>query len=175
MVLEAHDKGAKTGQWSGITIHSTGVGNRSLAQSDEWYRSFFHNMVDWLTKKDKSYVSAHYIIGRAGELAELVNPETHIAWHAGKSSWWNPIKRVWQSGCNNFMIGIELVGDGNKGIYTVEQYEKLSLLCKQLKRRYPSIQYNCIVGHDMISPGRKNDPGFNFNWDYFFNLLFKQA
>jgi AmpD protein len=74
---------------------------------------------------------------------------------------------------NDYMIGIELVGDGNKGKFSTEQYLALADLCKNLTKKYSTISPRCIVGHDEISPGRKVDPGIHFNWRFFYKLLFK--
>lgn len=159
--------------WSGIVIHHTGIGNRKLELVDsKTWAKLYKNIGNYLQTKDKSYVSAHYIIGRAGELRELVNPKQYIAWHAGKSSFWDPRSRKWRKWCNNFMIGIEIVGDGNKGVYSVAQYHQLADLCKRLCKKY-EIDLNQIVGHEMVSPGRKVDPGKYFDWTHFFNLMSK--
>ena len=31
---------------------------------------------------------------------------------------------------------------------------------------YPEITRQNVVGHSEIAPGRKTDPGKNFNWEY---------
>lgn len=61
--------------------------------------------VAWLTKKDENYVSAHIVIGRRGEVFQLV-PFDRAAYHAGRSTWKG------RSGCNGFSVGIELANYG---------------------------------------------------------------
>ena len=60
--------------------------------------------VRWLTDK-KSKASAHVVIGRAGEVTQLV-PFDVAAWHAGRSLYKG------RYGVNAFGIGIELVNPG---------------------------------------------------------------
>ena len=112
-----------------------------------------------LNTKIKNKVSCHYLIDRNGQIIKMVD-ENKIAWHAGKSKWKN------FNNLNNFSIGIELV---NKGHYlgyekfTSIQIKNLSLLCKELKKKY-KIKNSNIIGHSDISPLRKLDPGEKFPW-----------
>jgi len=160
-------------KWLGIVIHHTSIGNRNpdTVKISLWKR-LFKNIGNYLQKKDNIYVSAHHIIGRFGENRELLDPHRYIAYHAGRSSWWNFKTRKIQKSCNSFMIGIELVGDGNRGCFSELQYEECASLCKRLSEKY-SIPLNMIVGHEMVSPGRKNDPGKFFDWYHFFGLMSK--
>jgi len=158
-------------RWSGIVVHHTGLGaNKPQAQSPKFWKKLFTAVVSWLTKKDTVYVSSHFVIGREGELAMLVDPETGIAWHAGRSRWWNPLTRKMQKSCNNYMIGIELVGDGNSLSFSDEQYKELAILSRSLMDAYSILPIG-IVGHEMVSPGRKVDPGKFFDWKRFFEDL----
>ena len=60
--------------------------------------------ISWLTDK-KSKVSAHFVVKRDGEIAQLAN--TNIkTWHAGASSWRG------KSNLNDWSIGIEIVNPG---------------------------------------------------------------
>lgn len=159
-------------EWQGIVIHHTGIGNRPLGSADEGYiRNLHKNVADWLTKKDSNYVSAHFQISWHGEIWELIDPRNKIAYHAGVSSWFHPKLRKQVSGCNDYMIGIELLGDGNQHIYSAAQYEALIKLCNVLMQVWPSIQPTAITGHENVSPGRKNDPGKYFDWKRFFRGL----
>ena len=168
----AYDKRKRRSEWCGIIIHHTTVGDRELEEINEsLWRKLFKNIASWLSKKDKHYVSAHYIIGRYGEMQQLVDPEKYEAFHAGKSWYWHPYHRKYVSDWNRYAIGVELVGDGNKGPYSKEQYEMLALLCKTLMQKHPSIHPLCITGHEVIAPKRKNDPGRMFDWKMFFELL----
>ena len=59
----------------------------------------------------KSKVSSHYLIGQYGRVFRLVK-DRNIAWHAGKSCWFNKKK------LNKSSIGIELVNKGHQFGYT---------------------------------------------------------
>jgi len=114
---------------------------------------------EWFKMKDvqkRMYASAHFMIARDGAIHDLV-PVPQRAWHAGKSEWNG------KSNCNNWMIGIEMVATGSSG-YTDEQYKALVELTEELQDKY-NITWDNITGHENIAPGRKKDPGKNFDWD----------
>jgi N-acetylmuramoyl-L-alanine amidase len=142
-------------------------------------------------------VSAHFVLGRDGELVQLV-PLNKVAWHAGRSSWKG------RSGYNKYSIGIEIVNAGplvespdetyrtwyKKVIpkdqveyagsflsteaplywhaYTKVQMDACWELCATLIEMYGIKE---IVGHEEISPGRKTDPGPVFPLDRFRDRL----
>lgn len=166
-------KRPKDHYWSGIVIHHTGVGERDPeAISPSLWAKLAKNITAWLQKPDDVYVSAHYLITREGKINTILDPNHYIAYHAGLSQWWDIRARKIRTSCNYFMIGIELLGDGNLGHYSHEQYESLAKLCRTLMIRH-SIVPNMIVGHEAVSPGRKNDPGQLFDWDRLFSLISK--
>ncbi|EED33824.1 N-acetyl-anhydromuramyl-L-alanine amidase AmpD [gamma proteobacterium NOR5-3] len=108
-------------------------------------------------------VSAHFLIDREGLLTQFVSCLDR-AWHAGVSSWAGRVN------CNDFSIGIELEGTDSKS-YEVAQYQALSRLVLELRRRLPTLAPGPIVGHSDIAPGRKTDPGEAFDWAGFRQLL----
>ena len=110
---------------------------------------------------NKSQVSTHYLINRAGSIIKMVN-EKRIAWHAGKSKWKNFIN------LNDQSIGIELVNKGHQFRYenfSKKQISKLILLCDFLIKKY-KIKKTSILGHSDIAPLRKRDPGEKFPWQF---------
>ncbi len=102
-------------------------------------------------------VSAHFVIGRAGELYQLVSLDD-VAWHCGHSVFKG------RENCNEYSIGIELIGHVWQG-FTSDQYEKVIELTAFLINEY-QLNIEAVVGHQHISPGRKTDPGY-FDWCYF--------
>lgn len=162
----AHDTRLKRGEeFVGIIIHHTDIGTRDPEKVDDaTWRELFKNITKWLTLRDTSYLSAHFHIGRFGECAMLANPDSYLTFHAGVSEYYHPLQRKLATGWNSHSIGIELLGDGNKGPYSDAQYRTLSRLCAVLVKRYPTIDPRCIVGHENLSPKRKSDPGFHFKW-----------
>ena len=98
-------------------------------------------------------VSVHFLVRRDGEVIQFVPCEKR-AWHAGASSWHG------RERCNDFSIGIELEGCDDAP-FEDAQYVALAALTGAVKRRYPIVD---IVGHSDIAPGRKTDPGPQFDW-----------
>lgn len=103
-----------------------------------------------------SQVSAHYLIGRDGQIVQLVD-ERDRAWHAGVS-WWGGFTDI-----NSASIGIELDNNGHEP-YADMQIEALLKLLADLRERYriPMANY---VGHADVAPGRKVDPSAWFPWE----------
>lgn len=168
----AADKKNKTNDWVGIIIHHTDIGGRKVIDDSLW-KKLMDGIAGWLTKADENYVSAHFQVGRFGEIYMLVDPKTHVAYHAGISSWFHPILRKVVTGWNAYSIGIEVLGDGNLHRYSEEQYLAIGALCKALLADFPTIDPRCITGHENIAPDRKTDPGKFFEWTKLFKLIFK--
>jgi N-acetylmuramoyl-L-alanine amidase len=100
-------------------------------------------------------VSAHYLIGRDGEILQLVE-ERDRAWHAGKS-WWGGNTDI-----NSVSIGIELDNDGDEPFPDAQIHALLGLLAG-IQQRHGIPRAN-IVGHADVAPGRKVDPSAWFPW-----------
>jgi N-acetyl-anhydromuramoyl-L-alanine amidase len=98
-------------------------------------------------------VSSHFVIRRDGELVQFV-PVERRAWHAGASTWRG------RGRCNDFSIGVELEGVED-GVFTAAQYGRLARLIAPLRSRWP---LRDIAAHSDIAPGRKTDPGAQFDW-----------
>lgn len=127
---------------------------------------------------DREYASAHVLIGRNGEEWSLV-PLSKQAFHAGHSIL-NTRKH-----CNNFTIGVELVGTSNSG-FTDIQYEKLAAFCKLMMQEH-GFGIDMIAGHDQVrwaaiqaglTNKEKKDPsgkadgsGSNFDWQKLRGLI----
>lgn len=133
-----------------LIIHSISAGANCSAKS----------CIDLL---DQHKVAAHYLIDRDGRLYQTVD-EKERAWHAGDSML--PFADDPRTVVNDFSIGIELITPPDNS-FTEEQYQTLSDLTHDIASRH-TLKY--ILGHEHISPGRKTDPGINFDWDKFRNL-----
>jgi AmpD protein len=101
-------------------------------------------------------VSAHLFVRRDGSLVQFV-PLHARAWHAGVSSWRH------RPACNDYSIGIELEG-ADEVPYAPAQYRVLAALVVALRRAYPTLADDAVVGHSDVAPGRKTDPGPAFDW-----------
>lgn len=108
-------------------------------------------------------VSAHFLVDRGGVVTQYV-PVMRRAWHAGLSSWRG------REGCNDFSVGIELEGD-ERTPFTDLQYRHLALLIRTLRSRAHTLCDQHIAGHQHVAPGRKWDPGPQFDWDRLFREL----
>lgn len=111
-------------------------------------------------------VSTHYIIDRDGSLVQLV-PLARRSWHAGVSTLYG------RNDVNSFSIGIDLIYiPGEHHDYTRHQYEVLAHLTRELVARF-DIPSHRIVGHEHVAlpPGRKQDPGSDFDWLRLFRAL----
>jgi len=104
-------------------------------------------------------VSAHFVVDREGSITQFVACDRR-AWHAGVSEWQG------KSDCNDYAIGIEMIGD-ERSPFTTAQYRETARLCRTLINRYPAITTERIVGHQDIAPGRKWDPGKQWDWQHF--------
>lgn len=146
--------------------------------------------------KPGSGVSAHLVIGRDGEVFQLVAFDM-VAWHAGES------EHGGRKGFNKYSIGIEIdnagpltrTGDGNfaswfggsypaadaiEGVhrnervakfwhrYSEKQIELVEEICAALIAQYG---ITTILGHEEIAVGRKQDPGPAFPLDKLRNRL----
>lgn len=154
----------------------------------------FEECLKWFCDPEKQ-VSVHFVIGRDGEIAQLVNCDQK-AWHCGQSHWQD------LEGINAYAIGIELVNAGKleqkeNGIeswfgtpippeeiiwaqhanedhrapwhqYTQAQIHSAQKLIQTLCQHYP---IEDILGHDQIAPGRKVDPGPALDLSKFRDLL----
>ena len=100
-------------------------------------------------------VSAHYLIGTDGTVWRLVD-EAARAWHAGAGSWCG------QSDINSRSIGIELDNDGASP-FAEPQMAALEGLLPGIMARW-SIEASGVIAHSDMAPGRKWDPGPQFNW-----------
>lgn len=148
------------------------------------------------TLKDPSVKScAHVVVGRAGEMTQLI-PFNLITWHAGESKWqnrvgmnkysigieivnWGPLddlggKFTSWTGTKISDADVKRAVHRNESItrcwhtYTEVQIKTVISLCKLLKATY-GIKY--ILGHEEISPGRKQDPGPAFPLDHIRSLI----
>lgn len=147
----------------------------------------------WLQQPaDKVKASAHVVIDKSGTIYQVV-PFNKIAWHAGESAYGgrksfnkfsigieldNPgfltkTGDEYQAIFGTKYPANEVIQATHRNetsarywhIYTEAQIAKCDELCQALIEKYPSI--NQILGHEEISPGRKQDPGPAFPLDKF--------
>jgi AmpD protein len=108
-------------------------------------------------------VSAHLLITRTGQVTQFV-PFSERARHAGVSVFHG------RPDCNEYSIGIELEGCDDEA-YEPCQYRLLAGIVNLLRRNWPDITPDRIIGHCHVAPDRKTDPGPAFDWGYFKSLI----
>jgi len=100
-------------------------------------------------------VSAHYLIGRDGQIIQLVD-ERARAWHAGESRWGAA------TDINSASLGIELDNNGREP-FSEAQISALLRLLADIRERYHIPAAN-FLGHADVAPRRKTDPSSYFPW-----------
>jgi len=147
----------------------------------------------------KAGASAHIVIGRDGAITQMV-PFDRVAWHAGESRWEGVVglnshsigieldNAGWMKrGANGKWISCfgaaypdaevsEAVHRNEKKArgwheYTPRQIEAAQELSRVLVRSYG---IRDVIGHDDISPGRKQDPGPLFPMESFRNKVMRK-
>lgn len=141
----------------------------------------------WFTSKDNDQASAHFCIGRNGEIHQYVNLKER-AWHAGlaiegiQHATHPLIKRFKKVNPNAYTIGIEHEGykeHGEDGTLTEEQFWASVWLHRYIREqvieiygRYIELNETNVMGHFEVDPRRKpNCPGKNFPWERLFKEL----
>ena len=142
-----------------IVIHITAGGPR-IEGTIAWFQN--GNRVNDKGQPIRS--SAHYIVGRDGEVVQMVR-NAHSAHHATGANWRS--------------IGIE--HNANKPSHlnrqdlppTAPQYEASARLVAWLCRQYTlPIDREHIVGHQEIAPGDNHDcPSSIWDWDHYMDLV----
>jgi len=100
-------------------------------------------------------VSAHYVIGRNGEIYQMLNDYLR-AWHAGAGKWGGV------TDINSVSLGIELDNNGSEPFTEAQIFSLLGLL-ERLKTAY-NIPAANFLAHGDIAPTRKSDPSAFFPW-----------
>jgi len=156
-LLVVHNISLPPRQFGGTHIIDFFQGNLNV-DADPYFREIY-----------QLKVSAHCLINREGAITQFVSFNDK-AWHAGVSLFQGKTQ------CNDFSIGIELEGADDIP-YTNAQYQQLINITLALGKSFPEIvknEFEHIVGHSDIAPGRKSDPGEAFDWRCFYGSL-KQA
>lgn len=114
------------------------------------------DLVDVLVKRE---LSAHYVIGKDGDVVRLV-PDEYRAWHAGAGEWNGETQDI-----NSNSIGIELCnGLFGEMDYPKKQIEALTELSLHLIDKH-GFHPTQIIGHSDMAPSRKIDPGSKLPWE----------
>lgn len=116
--------------------------------------------LSWFANPE-AQVSAHYTIRSAdGKVAQSV-AEKDIAWHAGN----------WEY--NQTSIGIEHEGYVDQPEwFTEEMYQSSAKVTAHVAKTYGiPIDREHIIGHNEVPGATHTDPGPNWNWDHYMELV----
>jgi N-acetyl-anhydromuramyl-L-alanine amidase AmpD len=116
--------------------------------------------ISWFQNPAAS-VSAHYVIRSSdGAITQMVR-EKDIAWHAGN---WN---------YNTQSVGIEHEGFvNNPSWYTDSMYRASAALTRNICLKYGiPMTRSRIIGHSEVPSATHTDPGPNWNWTYYMQLV----
>lgn len=146
-------------------------------------------------KNPQARASAHIVIDHDGSITQMV-PFNRIAWHAGLSRWqgltglnaysigieitnWGLLQRTgsgWRNRVGGHMDTSRVIEARHMNfqpntlngweIYDPEQIEAAYAVTAAIINHYGLSAAN-VIGHDDISPGRKQDPGPAFQMDRF--------
>jgi len=116
----------------------------------------YSGTISWF-QNPRSNVSAHYVVGRRGYVAQCVHNED-IAWHAGD---WH---------YNRKSIGIEHAGYANQR-WTDRMYHSSAKLSAYLCRRFNIPVKHHIIGHRSVPGVATRCPGRRFNRDRYHRLV----
>lgn len=132
-----------------IVIHTTNGRYNSSYASEAGYLYSAYN------------VSAHFLVGKLGQVTRFLDPRIHRAWHAGAV-----VTQRWN---NNNSIGIECHYTPGEGTWPIAMKDALTELVQMLMREYAITLITNIDTHRKIAipAGRKIDPsGFPDNEFY---------
>lgn len=129
----------------------------------------------WLTNS-ASGVSAHYVVNSTGsEISQLVR-EDRKAWHIGATYDCNRNSGVECGkngvGSNNFTVGIEHAGYASQKSWNDDMIDASAELVCDITDDHsiPRDEYH-IVGHGQLQPYNRVDPGANWPWTDYLNLI----
>ncbi|NGZ02205.1 MAG: hypothetical protein CV090_04035 [Nitrospira sp. WS238] len=148
------DKGREGYKPEAIVIH---IMEGTLKGTDAWFRN------------EESGVSAHYGIGKAGEIHQYVG-ESDTAWHAGRmvAPTWRLLKP--DVNPNWYTIGLEHEGRANEP-WPDAMYDASAKLIDEICRRWSiPCDRDHIIGHREIRSD-KTCPGFKVDLDQLIDMV----
>jgi len=115
--------------------------------------------IGWFQNR-QAKVSAHYVVGRGGEVAQCVR-DADIAWHAGNWEW------------NKHSIGIEHEGyAGNPTTWSYAMYHASARLAAHVCKRHDiPVDQDHVVGHHMVPGSTHSCPGRYFDYTRYRRLV----
>jgi len=96
-------------------------------------------------------------------------PESRAAWHI-RNAVSHPYINSGANKINHWSLGIEIVNNqANSDTFSDWQLEMTAKIVRYAWAKYPNLQY--VISHAMMDPYRRSDPGKNFDWGKFEQLV----
>lgn len=104
-----------------------------------------------------------------GKLVWACAPEARAAWHVRNDCSHSDVNDG-KTRVNHWSLGIEVVNNQqNNDKFSDWQVEITAQIIRYCWEKYPNLKH--IVSHAKLDPTRRSDPGVNFPWDKFKDLV----
>ncbi|WP_222836844.1 N-acetylmuramoyl-L-alanine amidase [Flagellimonas eckloniae] len=103
-----------------------------------------------------------------GQIIWATAPETLAAWHV-RNSVMHPEVNNGTNKTNHWSLGIELVNSQVNDPFSEWQVKMVADIVKYCWAKYPNIED--VVSHAKLDPSRRSDPGINFPWNQFKEMV----
>jgi N-acetyl-anhydromuramyl-L-alanine amidase AmpD len=145
-----------------VVIHATAGGSSDGAVS--------------VMRDPKAEASFHWLVPdenepEHGQLVWACAPEARAAWHV-RNSCSHPDVNGGATRVNHWSLGIEIVNAQTPSdAFSDWQVEATAQIVRYCWAKYPNLKH--IVSHAKLDPTRRSDPGKDFPWDRFKDLVLK--
>nr|WP_299387884.1 N-acetylmuramoyl-L-alanine amidase [Allomuricauda sp.] len=103
-----------------------------------------------------------------GNIIWACAPETLAAWHV-RNSVSHPEVNEGKNKTNHWSLGVELVNSQQQDPFSDWQVKITADIVKYCWAKYPNLEH--VVSHAKLDPTRRTDPGINFPWEHFKDLV----
>ena len=103
-----------------------------------------------------------------GQFVWACVPEALAAWHVRNAAFHADVNSG-QKRVNHWSLGIEVVNSQKNDPFSDWQIEATARVARYCWAKYPNM--TDIVSHAKLDPSRRSDPGIDFDWSKFKNLV----
>lgn len=165
--------------YPGVQAHHAASTSDRAARSDGKIRAFVIHATAGSTSEGAMSVmfrhkaSWHWLIPAEREAEHGIRiwacaPEARAAWHV-RNDKSHPDVNGGQHGVNYWSLGVEIVNTQVNDSFSDWQVEQTAALVRYAWSRYPDLVD--VVSHAKLDPARRSDPGSQFPWERFCQLI----